>query len=43
MAEVHRRKGGRKHVSPAYAEIDGQKAELVDMGITMSRDGEEHA
>ena len=30
------------YVSPAYAEIDGQKAELVDMGITMSRDGEEH-
>ena len=30
------------YVSPAYAEIDGQKAELVDMAITMSRDGEEH-
>jgi len=29
-------------ISPAYAEIDGQKTELVDMGITMSRDGEEH-
>lgn len=28
--------------SPVYAEIDGQKADLVDVGITMNRDGEKH-